>query len=73
MVTHVHKNRIVAGDVIVCLDGRERTICQGDIRYNSLMGVSPATVELPSPSQSKYEPNLKKNPLMQRSLSRHKT
>jgi hypothetical protein len=39
-VVHVHKDRIIAGDVIVCPDGRERTVCQGDIRYNSLMGVT---------------------------------
>ena len=40
MVVHVHKNRIVAGDVIVCPDGKERTVCQADIRYSSFMGVT---------------------------------
>jgi hypothetical protein len=40
MVIHVHKDRIVAGDVIVCPDGRERTVCQSDIRPNSFMGVT---------------------------------
>jgi hypothetical protein len=40
MVVHVHKNRIVAGDVIVCPDGKVRTVSQKDIRYCSLMGVT---------------------------------
>jgi hypothetical protein len=40
MIVHVHKDRIVTGDVIVCPDGKECTVCQKDIRYNSLMGVT---------------------------------
>lgn len=40
MIILVHKNRIVAGDVIICPDGKERTVCQKDIQYNSLMGVT---------------------------------
>jgi hypothetical protein len=40
MIVHVHKNRIVAGDVIVCPDGKERTVCQKDIRTNSFLGVT---------------------------------
>jgi len=40
MVVPVHKDRIVAGDVIVCPDGKERTVCQKDIRYSSFMGVT---------------------------------
>lgn len=39
-VVHVHKDRIVTGDVIVCPDGRGRTVCQADIKYSSLMGVT---------------------------------
>ena len=40
MITHVHKDLIVAGDIIVCPDGRERTLSSVDIRYNSFMGVT---------------------------------
>jgi len=40
MVVHVHKDRIVAGDIIVCPDGKERTVCQLDIKYNSFLGVT---------------------------------
>jgi hypothetical protein len=40
MIVLVHKDRIVAGDVIICPDGKERTVCQKDIRYNNLIGVT---------------------------------
>ena len=40
MVILVHKDRIVAGDVIVCPDGKERTVCPLDIRHSNLMGVT---------------------------------
>ena len=40
MITYVHKNMIVVGDVIVCPDGRERTICQKDIRRDNVMGIT---------------------------------
>jgi len=39
-IAYIHKDRIVSGDVIVCPDGKERTVCQSNIRYNSLMGVT---------------------------------
>jgi hypothetical protein len=40
MVVLVHKDRIVAGDTIVCPDGKERTVCQSNIRYSSFMGIT---------------------------------
>lgn len=40
MIAHLHKNQIIAGDVIVCPDGKERTVCQKDIRGNSFLGVT---------------------------------
>ena len=40
IVVPVHKNRIVAGDVIICPDGKERTVCPKNIRYGSFMGVT---------------------------------
>jgi hypothetical protein len=39
-VVSVHKDMIVAGDVIVCPDGKERTVCKSNIRNNSLFGVT---------------------------------
>lgn len=40
MVILVHKNMIVAGDTIICPDGKERTVCQSNIRYSNFMGVT---------------------------------
>ena len=40
MIVLIHKNRVVAGDVIVCPDGKERTVCQENIKYNTFMGVT---------------------------------
>ena len=40
MIILIHKDRIVAGDIIVCPDGKERTVCKSDIRYSELMGVT---------------------------------
>jgi len=39
-IIHVHKNRIIPGDVIVCPDGKERTVCPSNIHFNNLMGVT---------------------------------
>ena len=36
----VHINTIVPGDVIVCHDGRDRTVTAKDIKYDSFMGKS---------------------------------
>lgn len=40
MIVYIHKDRIVPGDIIACPDGRERTVCQTNIKYNSFMGVT---------------------------------
>jgi hypothetical protein len=39
-IIHVHKDMITSGDTIVCPDGKERTVCQSNIRYSSFMGVT---------------------------------
>jgi hypothetical protein len=36
----VHKDWVIAGDVITCSDGKRRTVCQKDIRHSSLMEVT---------------------------------
>lgn len=39
-IVHVHKDRIVAGNAIVCPDGKTHNVCQKDIGYSTFMGVS---------------------------------
>lgn len=36
----VHKDDIEIGDVIICADGKMRTVCRNNIKYDSFMGLS---------------------------------
>ena len=36
----VHISQISAGDVIICGDGVERTVCKKDIKKDNFMGIS---------------------------------
>jgi hypothetical protein len=37
-IIQVHKNQINVGDIIICPDGRERTVCRSNIKYDSFIG-----------------------------------
>lgn len=37
---HVHKSQIKPGDVIVCSDGRHRTLCKADFSRDDLLGIT---------------------------------
>ena len=39
-ISLVHKDTIRSGDIIICSDGIERTVCNNNIKYDSFMGVS---------------------------------
>lgn len=39
-IIEVDKKSIKVGDVILCTDNRERTVCSKDIKYSTFMGVS---------------------------------
>lgn len=36
----VHISRISVGDVVLCPDNRERTVCKKDIKRDDFMGIS---------------------------------
>ena len=40
IIEDVHMSQIVAGDTIVCSDGKIRTVCKKDIKYDSFFGTS---------------------------------
>lgn len=40
VIQEVNMSQIVAGDAIVCGDGKVRTVCQKDIRHGGFCGIT---------------------------------